>query len=105
VTELRGAAVLLRPVSQNDVDQLRRIRYTPDVERWWGQGEADDWPLDDRGHHRLVIDPAAANDVAIRCYTAVGFRTVGVMRAYERDTDSDGWHEGLLMDLLASELT
>jgi aminoglycoside 6'-N-acetyltransferase len=167
VTDLRGAAVLLRPVSEEDVEQLRRIRYMPEVRRWWGQDESDDWPLgddpdvipftvlvdgrvagliqyeevtdpqyrhasidlfldpavhgqglgrdavrtlarhliDDRGHHRLVIDPAADNDVAIRCCTAVGFRPVGVMRAYERDADGDGWHDGLLMDLLASEFT
>lgn len=58
----------------------------------------------DRGHHRLVIDPAADNVAAIRCYTAVGFRPVGVMRRYERDPDGVGWHDGLLMDLLADEL-
>ena len=58
----------------------------------------------DRGHHRLVIDPAADNVAAIRCYTAVGFRPVGVMRQYERDADGGGWHDGLLMDLLAEEL-
>jgi RimJ/RimL family protein N-acetyltransferase len=58
----------------------------------------------DRGHHRLVIDPAADNEPAIRCYTAVGFRTVGRMRRYERDADGRGWHDGLLMDLLAEEL-
>jgi RimJ/RimL family protein N-acetyltransferase len=166
VTELRGVAVILRPVSRSDVADLRRIRFSPEVRRWWGADEADDWPFDepdltpftvlldgrvvglaqygeetdpqyrhagidlfldpavhgrgigrdtvrtlarhlieDRGHHRLVIDPAAANDVAIRCYAAVGFRPVGVMRAYERDADGEGWHDGLLMDLLASELT
>jgi aminoglycoside 6'-N-acetyltransferase len=60
--------------------------------------------VDDRGHHRLVIDPAAANEAAIRCYSAVGFRPVGVMRRYERDADGQGWHDGLLMDLLAEEL-
>jgi aminoglycoside 6'-N-acetyltransferase len=38
----------------------------------------------DRAHHRLVTDPAADNDPAIRCYLAVGFRPVGVMRRYER---------------------
>ncbi|WP_067485977.1 GNAT family N-acetyltransferase [Actinomadura hibisca] len=59
----------------------------------------------DRGHHRLVIDPAADNAPAIRCYSAVGFRPVGVMRAYERDADGKGWHDGLLMDLLAEDLT
>ncbi|MGW6420193.1 GNAT family N-acetyltransferase [Streptomyces sp. NPDC055055] len=59
--------------------------------------------VDDVGHHRLVIDPAADNVAAIRCYEKVGFRPVGVMRQYERDADG-GWHDGLLMDLLASEL-
>lgn len=59
----------------------------------------------DRGHHRLVIDPAADNEPAIRCYTAVGFQAVGVMRCYERDGgDGGGWHDGLLMDLLAGDL-
>lgn len=60
--------------------------------------------LTDRGHHRLVIDPAAANSAAIRCYAKVGFRPVGVMRNYERGADGT-WHDGLLMDLLADELT
>ncbi|MDQ3716944.1 MAG: GNAT family N-acetyltransferase [Actinomycetota bacterium] len=60
--------------------------------------------VNERGHHRLVIDPAADNVAAIRCYTAVGFRPVGIMRRYERDGDGDGWHDGLLMDLLAEEL-
>lgn len=61
--------------------------------------------LSDLGHHRLVIDPAADNDAAIRCYAAVGFRPVGVLRQYERDADGAGWHDGLLMDLLRDELT
>ncbi|MDY7099712.1 MAG: GNAT family protein [Actinomycetota bacterium] len=56
------------------------------------------------GHHRLVIDPAADNVAAIRCYEKVGFKPVGVMRRYERDAEGDGWHDGLLMDLLAEEL-
>ncbi len=58
----------------------------------------------DLGHHRIVIDPAADNAAAIRCYAAVGFQPVGVMRRYERDADGAGWHDGLLMDLLAEEL-
>jgi aminoglycoside 6'-N-acetyltransferase len=57
-----------------------------------------------RGHHRLTIDPAIDNEPAIRCYAAVGFRPVGVLRRYERDPDGRGWHDGLLMDLLAEEL-
>src|SRR6266513_108331 len=32
-----------------------------------------------RGHHRITIDPAAANERAVRSYTSVGFRRVGVM--------------------------
>jgi len=57
-----------------------------------------------RGHHRLSIDPAADNEPAIRAYERVGFRKVGVMRAYERGPDGT-WHDGLLMDMLAGELT
>ncbi|WUR51761.1 GNAT family N-acetyltransferase [Actinomadura citrea] len=60
--------------------------------------------FDDHDHHRITIDPAASNTAAIRCYEKVGFRPVGVMRQYERDTDGT-WHDGLLMDLLADELT
>ena len=51
----------------------------------------------------LVIDPAADNAAAIRSYTKVGFRPVGIMRRYERVTDGT-WHDSLLMDLLADEL-
>jgi aminoglycoside 6'-N-acetyltransferase len=58
----------------------------------------------DQGFHRLVIDPAADNAAAIRCYSKVGFRPVGVMRRYERGSDGT-WHDGLLMDLLAEELS
>jgi aminoglycoside 6'-N-acetyltransferase len=59
--------------------------------------------VDVRGHHRLTIDPSAANARAIRAYARVGFRPVGVMRSYERGPDGT-WHDGLLMDLLAGEL-
>jgi aminoglycoside 6'-N-acetyltransferase len=55
------------------------------------------------GHHRFTIDPAVTNERAIRSYAAVGFRPVGVMRAYERGRDG-AWHDNLLMDLLAREL-
>ena len=40
---------------------------------------------------------------AIRAYERVGFKTVGVMRKYERGPDGE-WHDGLLMDMLAEEL-
>ena len=59
--------------------------------------------IDERGHHRITIDPAAANTRAIRAYEKVGFRPVGVMRQYERGPDGT-WRDGLLMDLLAGEL-
>lgn len=60
--------------------------------------------IDERGHHRLTIDPAVDNVAAIRAYEKVGFRAVGVMRSYERGPDGT-WHDGLLMEMLANELT
>jgi aminoglycoside 6'-N-acetyltransferase len=59
--------------------------------------------IDVRGHHRLTIDPASENERAVRAYAKVGFRPVGVMRQYWRDTEGR-WRDGLLMDLLAAEL-
>jgi aminoglycoside 6'-N-acetyltransferase len=59
--------------------------------------------IEERGHHRFTIDPSVENERAIRCYTAVGFRPVGVMRRHERAPDGR-WRDGLLMDLLAEEL-
>ena len=58
--------------------------------------------IDEHGHHRLTIDPAADNAAAIRAYAKVGFKPVGILRKYERDADGS-WHDGLLMDLLAEE--
>ncbi|WP_326955251.1 GNAT family N-acetyltransferase [Amycolatopsis sp. NBC_01286] len=58
----------------------------------------------DNGHHRLTIDPAASNETAIRVYTKLGFRPVGVLRRYERAPDGT-WRDGLLMDMLVGELT
>ena len=58
--------------------------------------------IDEHGHHRLEIDPAADNAAAIRCYEKVGFRPVGIRRRSERGNDGS-WHDGLLMDLLADE--
>lgn len=59
--------------------------------------------MDERGHHRITIDPAVANVAAIRAYEKAGFRAVGVMRRCERDVGGDGWHDCLLMELLAGE--
>ena len=59
--------------------------------------------IEGRGHHRLIIDPAADNERAIRCYAKIGFKPVGVMREYWLDPDGVQ-RDGLLMDLLAAEL-
>ncbi len=59
--------------------------------------------FDDRGHHRLTIDPAADNIRAITAYAKVGFRPVGRLRRYQRMPDGR-WVDGLLMELLAEEL-
>ncbi len=59
--------------------------------------------IDERGHHRITIDPATANVAAVRAYEKAGFRPVGVMQRSERDTGGDGWHDSLLMELLAGE--
>jgi aminoglycoside 6'-N-acetyltransferase len=56
-----------------------------------------------RGHHRIVIDPAAENVRAIRAYQRVGFRQVGVMRQYERGSNGQ-WHDGVMMELLKDDL-
>lgn len=55
-----------------------------------------------RGHHRFTIDPGRENHAAIRSYRAVGFKPVGVMRAYYLGPD-ERWQDALLMDLLAEE--
>jgi aminoglycoside 6'-N-acetyltransferase len=55
-----------------------------------------------KGHHRFTIDPNPDNERAIRCYEAVGFKPVGIMRAYERNPDG-GWNDGLLMDLVVRD--
>ncbi len=57
----------------------------------------------DRGHHRITIDPAAANAAAIRAYEKAGFKRVGIMHRYERDVDGEGWHDGLLMEFVAEQ--
>jgi aminoglycoside 6'-N-acetyltransferase len=59
--------------------------------------------FEDLGHHRITIDPALTNERAIRAYQKVGFRPIGVGRAYEKGPDGT-FHDNLLMDLLAGEL-
>jgi aminoglycoside 6'-N-acetyltransferase len=57
--------------------------------------------IDERGHHRITIDPAARNAAAIRAYEKAGFTRVGIMRRYERDVGGGGWHDGLLMEYVS----
>jgi aminoglycoside 6'-N-acetyltransferase len=59
--------------------------------------------IGERGHHRITIDPATENVGAIRAYEKAGFRRVGVMRKHERDVGGGGWHDSLLMELVAGE--
>jgi aminoglycoside 6'-N-acetyltransferase len=56
--------------------------------------------IDERGHHRITIDPAVDNVAAVRAYEKAGFRTVGVMRRSERDADGRGWHDSYYMELV-----
>jgi aminoglycoside 6'-N-acetyltransferase len=58
--------------------------------------------VDGLGHHRVVIDPEAANVRAIACYRACGFREVGVMRRYQRDHRTGDWKDGLLLEYVTS---
>jgi aminoglycoside 6'-N-acetyltransferase len=58
--------------------------------------------VEDRGHHRVTMDPAVENERAIRCYASVGFRQVGVMRQYEHVADGT-YRDALLMELVAGD--
>jgi len=60
--------------------------------------------FEERGHHRITIDPAAHNERAIRSYAKAGFRPVGVMFASTSADPTGQFHDGLLMDLLREEL-
>jgi aminoglycoside 6'-N-acetyltransferase len=77
---------------------------------WQGKGYGPDaiktlarHLIEQRGHHRLTIDPAAHNTRAIKAYRKCGFKIVGIMRSYEKGPSGE-WHDGLLMDLLAEDV-
>ena len=159
MTELRGEAVVLRPLAEEDAEALRAIRRTPEVEEWWAPLE-DDFPFaddpeatrftifhqgelagliqygeenepnyrhasidifvdpqrhgrgictdairvllrhltDDRGHHRVTIDPTVGNDAALACYERAGFERVGVMRRAERYWRTGEWRDAVFME-------
>jgi aminoglycoside 6'-N-acetyltransferase len=78
--------------------------------RFQGQGLGPDalraairWFASERGHHRFTIDPNAGNEPAIKAYSAVGFKPIGIMRRAE--LIGGEWTDALLMDLLIEELT
>ena len=58
---------------------------------------------EERGHHRITVDPAAANVRAIHVYEGLGFRRVGTMRAYERTKDGV-WRDALLLELIVEPI-
>jgi aminoglycoside 6'-N-acetyltransferase len=122
--QARGEADANAFVIENEGEPVGLIQFAeeaePDIrhagidlfigERHQGKGLGTDavrtlarYLVEERGHHRLTIDPAAENTAAIRAYEKVGFRPVGLMREYWRAPDGT-WRDGLLMDLLAREL-
>ncbi|MGH8571052.1 MAG: hypothetical protein ACREX8_00550 [Gammaproteobacteria bacterium] len=56
--------------------------------------------MEERGDHRVTIDPAAANAAAIRCYEKAGFRRVGVMRSAWRDPATLAWRDVRLREMV-----
>lgn len=56
-----------------------------------------------RGHTRFTIDPSAENARAIHTYEKTGFKRIGIARDYEELWPGKK-SDGLLMDLLASDL-
>jgi aminoglycoside 6'-N-acetyltransferase len=74
--------------------------------QWHGQGLGPEaislvvtLLFEQRGHHRIVIDPAADNTRAVKAYEKAGFCCVGLMRQYECGPNGT-WHDGVLMELL-----
>jgi aminoglycoside 6'-N-acetyltransferase len=53
--------------------------------------------VEELGHHRVTIDPAAGNTAAIRSYEKAGFEAVGIMRRSWRDP-AGIWRDSLLME-------
>jgi aminoglycoside 6'-N-acetyltransferase len=53
--------------------------------------------VDERGHHRLTIDPSLENEAAVRAYEKAGFERVGVLRLAERSPRGD-WRDALFME-------
>ena len=59
--------------------------------------------VEERGHHRLTIDPSVDNVAAVRAYEKAGFQRVGVMRYAERSPRGD-WRDALSMEQVFPEV-
>jgi aminoglycoside 6'-N-acetyltransferase len=55
--------------------------------------------IEERGHHRITLDPTLENKAAIRAYEKAGFSSVGVLRLAERAPEGH-WRDALLMELV-----
>jgi aminoglycoside 6'-N-acetyltransferase len=53
--------------------------------------------VEERGHHRITIDPSVDNVAAVRAYEKAGFQRVGVMRLAERSPEGV-WRDALFME-------
>jgi aminoglycoside 6'-N-acetyltransferase len=56
--------------------------------------------VEERGYHRITIDPAPDNTAAVRCYEKAGFRTVGRLERAYLEPHSGEWRDELLMELV-----
>ena len=56
--------------------------------------------IDERGHHRITIDPDVDNVAAIRSYEKAGFHRVGVLQSASRQSATSEWRDELLMELV-----
>jgi aminoglycoside 6'-N-acetyltransferase len=56
--------------------------------------------IEEHGYHRVTIDPATDNEVAIRSYEKAGFRRVGTCRRAYLHEQSGEWRDELLMELV-----
>ena len=53
---------------------------------------------EDRGHHRVTIDPTVGNDAALACYERAGFERVGIMKKAERNWRTGEWRDAVFME-------